>query len=165
MSTRGVAAGIGPGGYPFASIPAFCARVTATIPNVTGNGTAYVIVFNAAEQNGSNFNTSTGVFTAPVTGWYTFSVSVNMEGLSTATGQFILLVTSNRSYRINAVHPNNCDTAGGDLCLGGTLTVFMDAADTASISVTVSGLAGDTADVSGNSGTSLTTFSGILAAA
>jgi len=88
-----------------------------------------------------------------------------MEGLTTGTGQFILLVTSNRSYRIAAVHPNSTDTAGGDLCLSGSLTVFMDAADTASISVSVSGIGADTADVSGNSGTSLTTFSGILEAA
>jgi hypothetical protein len=142
--------------------PAFVARVTATIPNVTGNGTVYTIVFNAVEQQGSGFNVVTGVYTASVAGYHLFAGAVNMEGVGSATNCTYLLQTSNRSYRLAALNAGAADTAGGDYNVTFSTIAYLDAADTASVGTQCSGIGADTADVSGNAGTSLTTFSGAL---
>lgn len=52
----------------------FEVEVAADINNVTGDGTEYTIVFDTELHDwGSNFNISTGVFTAPVAGVYLFT--------------------------------------------------------------------------------------------
>lgn len=142
--------------------PGFVARLTATVTNVTGNGTVYTVVFNAVEQQGSGFNTGTGVFTATIAGYYLFAGAVNMEGVATATNCTYLLQTSNRAYRLSALNAGAADTAGGDYNVPFSTIAYLDAADTASVGVQCSGIGADTADVSGNAGTSLTTFSGAL---
>lgn len=63
--------------------PAFFAYTTANILNVTGDSTVYQVVYDSELFDvGSNFNTATGVFTAPVTGIYALTYSVWCLGLS-----------------------------------------------------------------------------------
>ena len=67
--------------------PAFLATLTATTNNVTGDSTTFgPIVFDSVsfDQN-SNYNNSTGVFTAPVTGKYQLNVTIftNNSGVAT----------------------------------------------------------------------------------
>jgi len=55
----------------------FFAYLASTVTNVTGDGTAYTIVFDSTLYNqGSAYNTANGRFTAPVTGFYMFSTCV-----------------------------------------------------------------------------------------
>ena len=61
----------------------FAAYASASITNVTGDGTLYQCVFNTAVfNNASAYNTSTGVFTAPQTGLYLFNATVGASNLT-----------------------------------------------------------------------------------
>lgn len=64
--------------------PMFLAYPNAVIANVTGDGSSYVIIYNSTSFDiDSNFNTSTGLFTAPVDGTYLFMANVTMDNIST----------------------------------------------------------------------------------
>ena len=66
-----------PKGYLTApNMPRFSAYLSpASIPNVTGDGTLYTIICDTEiEDRGGNYDHSTGIFTAPVTG---FDLCVN----------------------------------------------------------------------------------------
>jgi hypothetical protein len=78
----------------------FYARQSSAILNVTGDGTAYQMPY-AAEQfdNGWNcYNPSTGLFTAPVAGWYALFAGIRMEGGSAHTFGAIDIVTSRGTF-------------------------------------------------------------------
>lgn len=65
------------------SQPAFCAFLSTTQTNTTGNGTLYKVICDTALSNqGTHYNTSTGVFTAPVAGLYRFECSVTYSNLA-----------------------------------------------------------------------------------
>ena len=146
--------------YPLT--PAFLAYLDSLTANVTGNGTTYTIGSAGAltevfDQN-SDFNTN-GTFTAPVTGRYIFNASIGVVGTTIATSFTANLVTSNLTYQDflqRAASGSNNTHLLGVLC-------DMDASDTATITMTVNGEAGDTADISGSGSTPRTFFSGYLA--
>ena len=64
--------------------PAFLATVTSQISNVTGDGTLYVLVWDAEVfDQGSNFD-GTSTFTAPIAGRYLFEVCVGVGGITSS---------------------------------------------------------------------------------
>lgn len=69
--------------------------------NFTGDGFAYTPSFpTEIYDTGNNFSGTT--FTAPITGKYTFAISIQMENiLNTHTDKNLYLRTSNRDYIIN----------------------------------------------------------------
>jgi len=141
--------------------PAFNAYLSTNQPNVTGDGTVYTIIFDTELfDQGSNYNNATGTFTAPVAGKYQFNVTVDLIA-TTATGGFINLVTTSRSYRLVAVKPSNVGTAGGDTGLSGSIIVNMSANDTATVTAQATGTTKISA-VYGTSTPSVTSFSGFL---
>lgn len=83
-----------------ASPASFQAARSSIVTNVTGDGSDYTVVFDTSLYNvGSAYNTSTGVFTAPVTGKYLFSAAVLVTNLSSGhTIGWIALSQSNASF-------------------------------------------------------------------
>lgn len=129
--------------------PAFCAYKSSSTSNVTGDDTAYTVIFDTEVfDQASNYNNSTGVFTAPVAGRYAFACSVRMGNLSASFttsnfyisstgGEFFFLQADVGAMRSSTVLLANgsvavIDMAAGDTCSvvvsanGGTKTVSLD---------------------------------------
>ena len=127
---------------------AFSAVVSSQIPNVTGNATEYPIVFNSETYDyGSNYNNATGVFTAPATGKYLLSTAVRITVGTAVTTYVAKISTSNRDYVFYRGDTDNIRDGSGTFTCAGSFVVDMDAADTARVTITVSGLGSDTVDV------------------
>ena len=116
--------------------PAFLARPSGTQSNIAVS-TAVDVAF-ATEVFDLNADFATPSFTAPVTGRYFFSTSVDLEALDSAAAYYsVQIVTSNRSY-ITIFDPDFGQDAG---FWTASLAVLadMDASDTAKVVVTQSG--------------------------
>lgn len=142
--------------------PAFLAYNSVTDSNVTGTaatGAVTVDFDTEVYDQGGDFVTDT--FTAPVTGRYMLTASVQLVGLTPAADiARILLVTSNRTYQSTVAKTNDMPSS---ISLEISVIADMDATDTALVQVLVTEEASDVVDVEGGS-TLVTYFSGILAA-
>lgn len=124
---------------------AFEAKVGTQIDNVTGNGAAYNIILNTEILDRlSEYNNTTGVFTATVTGQYLLSGIVQFIAIGSSTRITIDLVTSNRTY---GIYDGNDRSSGNNLSKNWSMLVDMDAADTAFIQVGVTGVGANTSDI------------------
>ena len=130
--------------------PAFFAHLASAANNVTGAGAVYTLGTAALtivfDQNG-DMNTN-GTFTAPVTGRYNFSGQVLMIGCTIATTGNLRNNTSNRVYFGQFARAAGAQNM---LVLNTTIT-DMDAGDTTTLSIQVTGEAGSTVDMSSGSG-------------
>jgi hypothetical protein len=133
------------GGTGGTSVPAtsfdsrFMAYNDTLRSNVTGDATAYTMVFNQELSDvGSEFNTSTYTFTATTAGTYNFHTGMEVGGFTSTHDIGAHLKTSNRDYSGDYRNSENI-IRGGYLYLQYTwLEVDMDAADTAYITLTIS---------------------------
>lgn len=132
--------------------------------NVTGNGAVYTLGTNVAwteifDQN-NNFNTN-GTFTAPATGRYHFSGAIRFLDANGATSFQTRFNTSNRliigDQKTYAITGGFQSTSANVIC-------DMDSGDTCTFQLQINGLAGNTADLGGDSPTAVTYFSGTLVA-
>lgn len=131
--------------------PAFLVYPGSAGTNVTGAGTTFTIQYNTEVFDvNSDFNVGTYTFTAPVTGKYALDASVLLGGITIADDAYIQIVTSNNTFQNCDISPKDVKTSSG--YVGFTLSVLadMDAADTAHVTITSSGEAGDTNDVYAN---------------
>jgi hypothetical protein len=147
--------------------PCFCAIVQASGPsNVTGNGTAYTVIFDTKSfDQSTSYNTSTGIFTAPVTGRYQFNISITMNNVLVANtlGEILLVTTlgtwklSNANYGVMFEAFSGLQTLG----LSASIIVPMTATNTAKVQLNVFGNA--TANIGLQNGANQGTyFSGVL---
>lgn len=139
--------------------PRFLANVPSTVTNQTGNGAQATVGFSEIYDDNNNFASNT--FTAPVTGRYQLNANVALDALSTAATLVSLrIVTSNRTYLLQkGLNPK----AGGlQTAISNSVVVDMDAGDTATVTIQVDGMAGNTVSIIGNASTMWTTFSGHL---
>lgn len=118
--------------------PAFLATASAQ-SNVTGDGTVYTVLFaNEIFDQGGDFSSPT--FTAPITGKYLLTATIALSGMIiTHTSANALFVASNRSVAFAGNSGFVSSTAAGILRMSGSVIMDMDAADTCTITTTVSG--------------------------
>mgnify|MGYP003150858891 CR=1 FL=1 len=123
---------------------------------MTGDSTDYTITF-ATTVIDRNADFSSPTFTAPVTGQYVLSATVNLEGLTAAADYSKMrFVTSNRTYEIIWQDTNDMPQPAFNF----TILCDMDAADTAIVKILVAGEAGVVVDLATSS--ERTHFSGYL---
>ena len=114
--------------------PAFLAQPSSDISNLNVSGSVNTVLVFAGERFDQNadYNTSNGLFTAPVGGKYQLQYTLRLENVDTAVITYDFnIVTSNRTY-VNRFDP---DYADSDFLITITLSVIadMDAGDTAKI--------------------------------
>lgn len=123
--------------------PAFKATLSATVNNVTGDGTAYTIIYDIVNfDQGSNYNNATGIFTAPVTGKYLFGANNTLLNLSAANSANCVydLVSSSIIARLNLGNLGNMrDTGSGAYSPIFSHFFDMNSGDTLKIVVTIPG--------------------------
>jgi hypothetical protein len=142
-------------------LPDFTAYQSAsTADNVTGDGTFYSPIFNTVVfNNGSGYNSGTGVFTAPKTGKYMFLASITMENLSSGhNASFFRFTATSRNYTFQQSLNPFAMSSSGFLTIQGTALIDMTAGDTCFVEFEVNG-SSKTVGVFGTTNPS-TTFSG-----
>lgn len=120
------------------SQPLFSVRMATLVANVTGDGTAYTIIFDTEDiDQGGVFNIATGVFTAPVTGTYLLGVNCLLADLTSGhTSGVLRIVTTPRTYTGGTANPFAC-SAGGTYNMAATAMVSLTAGQTALFDVIV----------------------------
>lgn len=145
--------------------PAFFAHNAATVTNQTGNGATVTVPFGTEiSDRGSCFASNTLTVPANAGGLWDFAGQVTISDLTAAMNQYLVrLVTSNRTYVLAS--GDEVHVAGGIARINWKVTnADMDAGDTATVTLQVSGGAGDTADIFGIATNPQTFFAGRLAA-
>jgi hypothetical protein len=123
--------------------PAFSAYAASGFNSVTGDGTIYTIPFDTVLVNrGSYYNTSNGVFTAPVTGVYYFCAAIQFNNVVAQNVAYLDIVAGGVSYVCNLVNPLAIVVAG-QMALVAHCVAPMNVNDTAVCQVTFSGSSGD----------------------
>ena len=149
------------GEVTMAAQPAFLARNTVQDSNITGNGATATIDFND-EVFDQNADFASDTFTAPVTGRYDLSATIQLLGITTAADQIQFnLITSNRTYYVRELNTNNL---GATHWVNLHVLADMDAADTVTATVVITGESSDVCDVGGEASNVPTHFSGRLVA-
>ena len=118
--------------------PAFLANTAPnTQNNVTGDGTAYTVIFTDEKfDQGSDFD-GTSTFTAPVTGRYHLIFACFLEDIAAGhTGMNSSINTSNNTY-VGSFYNPAAMANGTNFSIIQAVIADMDASDTATCTVTV----------------------------
>lgn len=141
--------------------PAFLAYNSSDDASQTGNGAVATVGFDTeVYDQGGDFASNT--FTAPVTGRYLLTATVTGQNFGASASSAVLIIaTSNRSYRVIKWNPPTSNVSDA---LTISTVADMDAADTATVTYQVNGMAGNTVAIAGGASPLQTFFSGVLLA-
>jgi hypothetical protein len=145
----------------------FFAYLSSTQTNFFTGGTFVTVPFDSTVfNNGSNYNAGTNTFTAPVTGYYSFDISISVDSIpNTLTEYTVQLVTTTYAYVIvNAQPYNTAASVGGSVASTEVHNVFafMNAGDTAYVQALMYPIPPTNCNLSGSASNSRTWFSGYL---
>ncbi len=132
--------------------PGFLTTQAANQLSVTGSGTNYTVIFsNEIFDQNSDFD-GTSTFTAPITGRYFFTYSMQVIGLTTShTNNFVFCITSNANYRGFQIDFTPAPfVLGGVWVFNGNFYADMDASDTAVVHLRCIGAVSDTLGIVGS---------------
>lgn len=122
---------------------AFSAFLGSSAANVTGDNTLYGLSgLTELYDTGSNFNNTTGTFTAPSTGIYMFVMNMYLNGIGAAHNSFGMRLyggTPAFEYIVANLNAQPLVINGENATLSGTCMVQMTAGDTLVAAITVSG--------------------------
>lgn len=159
LAGGGLLATLNASGMTIPAQPAFFAYLDTTVSNVTGNNTVYTVIFEndstaPAFDTRSNYDTGTGVFTAPIAGRYRFEAGVYATGITAVADTFLVRFNINSGSKY--VEFNQAFTAGASPYSEntGTLTAMLSlaASDTVKVEIRGQGEAGDVWDLTGETG-------------
>lgn len=122
------------------------ADLNSTVANATGDGTVVgPVIFdvdtgNFFDQN-SNYNTTTGLFTVPVTGRYLISAAVTLQDLTAShTSGYISIGTPGfAQFMINTIAPGTIRSSANEATVQITAIVSLGAGNDYGISLMVAG--------------------------
>jgi hypothetical protein len=119
----------------------FYAILPSNASNITGNGTLYRIgstrSLSVVLNQGSHF-TANGIFTAPVTGNYLFTVGAGLSGLSSSHTQgSIRIQSSSQNVFVTGMNPWEVHALGGvgEAAMSGAVVFRLAAGDTCRFNV------------------------------
>lgn len=149
------------GKWKASSQPVFLAYQSANATNATGDGTAYTVIFDVETTDiGSNYNNSTGTFTAPVTGNYKFALTINFANFGVAHTNIQTRVVTTAATFLLAQVSGAAENANG-LAIAGSVICPMTAGDTATFQA-IAANSTKTVTISGGASPRLTFVSGML---
>lgn len=129
--------------------PMFSAQADGTQTNIAVGSWVNIEFATEIADQGSNYATPS--FTAPVTGLYQVNVSIYAASIDTVATNFqVQLLTSNRPYYAEVIQPDATWSADATYVINASFICDMDAADTATARVKLTGGAAQT-DINSNS--------------
>ena len=117
------------------SQPAFQAVPSADIENLNVSGASNTTLVFGTERFDTNgdYNNSSGIFTAPVTGKYQLQYVIRLQNTDTdVTSYDFEMVTSNKAYKVR-FDPDYGDSDTASLTISLSILADMDASDTAKL--------------------------------
>jgi len=140
--------------------PSFRAYLSSTATDVTGNNTEVTVIFDTEDYDiGSNYNTGTGIFVAPVTGVYSFTAAVYLQGLLSTHTLLNLWPYAGATTPVSIVCNPYAMSISGELQTLAPILIKLTAGDSVKITIKVTG---GTKVVDFLGGSNYTYFSGHL---